>query len=224
MKFSCCAIARSRSAIAAPAPNTSCSAWRTSTSDVTPPLLAHLRQLQRFLARRQRAPRDIRAAGRARAGRSSASATWLTRVVDHRAAAPLAWPAAAPAPIRWRGGTGPRSRAPTAALPWIAQRRRRSRRPSSPAPRVRPPPACDAGVDARILVRARDAELRLALAARAPRPAARRRSASARCASAPAAVRPGTPPTTARRASAGAAASRARRREWPSGAGSVGFL
>ena len=117
---------------------------------------------------------------------------------DDRAASPLGWPAAGRAPPRWRGGTCPRNRAP---------------RPPSPGPATAPtfvdgnpsaaggrwPSTSTPALDAGELVGAGDAELRLrfedprrghpqiVVAARAP------------CGSAPAASRPGTAPTSARR-------------------------
>ena len=124
--------------------------------------LAHLRQLQRLLARRQRPPRDLEL----QVERAQPEVGVGDLADDRRRAprgAPTRWRAAAPAPPRWRGGTGPRNRAPRRALPPTPQRRGGARRRRSLLPRSVPPPAWTLGVDGRILVGARDAELRLRL-------------------------------------------------------------
>ena len=89
MKFSCCSIRRSKSAIVAAAAYTSCSAWRTSTIDVAPPC-------SRMRARSSDSLRDASVRRATSSCRSSArrvkyaSATRLTRRRHHRALSPLA--------------------------------------------------------------------------------------------------------------------------------------
>ena len=197
MKFSCCAIRRSMIGDRRAGAEHELLGLAHVDQRRDAAAFAHLRQLQRLLARGQRPPRDIelqveRAQLEVRLGDLADEGR------QHRAPPPLAWRGAARAPPRWRGGSGPRSRAPTPCCPRVGGLPRCAP-PSIPAAGVRPPPACTSALDARILVRSRDPELRLRLqhARRGePHVVVLRR---ARCARAPAAARPGTPPTTSRR-------------------------
>ena len=210
---------RSSSTIAAPAPNTSCSASRTSTQRGHAAALAHLRQLQRLLARGQRPPRDLELQIERAQPEVGRRATCADDGRQHGAPAPLGRQQ-----LRARGFGGAPVPAPEIELPADACRRRGSPRRCGPAScraaGVRPPPASTSAPTRRILIGAGDPELRLRLSTRAAA-SGRRRSARAPSGSAPAAARPGTRPTTWRRRATGPAGAARRRESRPASAASA---